>query len=102
MAKENTSISDKQYIAKVLFTVQHLEQKLIAKKVGVSEKTISNWVNQFNWKALRNRLVVGKEEILTGLYEELQEMQEAINSKPAGQRFSDSKMADAKLKLTAS
>ena len=89
-------------MAKILYTKEKLEQKIIAKKVGVSEPTISKWVNDFNWKSLRNRLLVGKEEILNGLYEEMQEMQEYIKAKKAGERFSDSKMADAKLKITAS
>jgi transposase len=99
---EQTSIADKQYLAKILFTREKLEQKIIAKKVSVSEKTISKWVNDFNWRNLRNRLLVGKEEILTGLYEEMEQMQEAIREKEPGKRFSDSKMADAKLKITAS
>lgn len=102
MADVKLSISDKQYMAKILYTKEKLEQKIIAKKVGVSEPTISKWVNDFNWKSLRNRLLVGKEEILNGLYEEMQEMQEYIKAKKAGERFSDSKMADAKLKITAS
>jgi DNA-binding XRE family transcriptional regulator len=37
---DNTSMADKQYLAKILFTREKLEQKIIAKKVGVSEKTI--------------------------------------------------------------
>lgn len=98
----DVSISDKQYLAKILYTREKLEQKVIAKKVGVSEKTISKWVNDFNWKSLRNYLLVGKEEILAGLYDEMAEMQEAIKNKAQGERFSDSKMADAKLKITAS
>lgn len=102
MGDVKLTISDKQYMAKILYTKEKLEQKIIAKKVGVSEPTISKWVNEFNWKSLRNRLLVGKEEILNGLYEEMQEMQEHIKAKKAGERFSDSKMADAKLKITAS
>jgi transposase len=102
MADVKLSISDKQYMAKILYTKEKLEQKIIAKKVGVSEQTISKWVTVFNWKSLRNRLLVGKEEILNGLYEEMQEMQEYIKNKDAGERYSDSKMADAKLKITAS
>jgi transcriptional regulator with XRE-family HTH domain len=102
MDNENISISDKQYLAKILFTREQLDQKVIAKKVGVSERTMSKWVNDFGWKNLRNRLLVSKEEILQGLYEELEEMQTALRKKEVGERFSDSKMADAKLKLTAS
>lgn len=102
MNKESVSISDKQYLAKILFTREQLEQKVVAKKVGVSEKTMSKWVNDFNWKALRNRLVVGKEEILTGLYDELEQLRAAVNKRKDGERFSTNTEADTKIKLTAS
>lgn len=102
MATAKASISDKQYLAKILYTRENLEQKIIAKKVGVSEKTISKWVNEFNWKSLRNRLVIGKEEILSGLYDELAELQLSLQKKAPGEKYSDSKQADIKIKLTAS
>lgn len=104
MAKDTITqtMADKQYLAKILFTTEKLEQKVIAKKIGVSEKTISKWVNDFGWKKLRNRLLVGKEQILSDMYEELEELQTAIRSKEVGKRFSDSKQADIKSKLTAS
>jgi transposase len=101
MATTGVTMADKQYMAKILFTREKLEQKVIAHKVGVSEKTISKWVNDFNWRNLRNRLLVGKEQILNGLYEELEEMQKNLSEKEVGNRYSDSKTADAKLKLTA-
>lgn len=103
MAKATTknSTTDKQYIAKVLYTREKLDQKVISKKIGVSETTISKWVNEFGWKKLRNRLLVGKDQILSDWYEELEEMQAAIKVKPEGKRFSDSKESDAKLKLSA-
>lgn len=99
---DKVSMSDKQYLAKILYTREKLDSKIVAKKVGVSENTMSKWVNEFNWKMLRNQLLVGKQEILAGFYEELGEMQTALKKKAIGERFSDSKMADAKLKLTAS
>jgi transposase-like protein len=96
------SMSDKQYLAKILFTKQKLDQKIVAEKVGVREATISKWVNEFGWKQLRNKLLVDKEEIMANLYEELSELDAFIRNKPQGERFSNSKEADAKLKLTAS
>lgn len=96
------TMSDKQYTAKILFTRERLEQKVIAKRVGVSEPTISKWVNVFNWRSLRDRLLVGKEEILSNLYEQLSELNEAIQNKPKGERWGDSKQADIQIKLTAS
>ncbi len=104
MAKQQATISipDKLYIAKILFTREKLDQKTVAKRVRVSEVTMSKWVNEFNWKKLRNRLVVGKEQILNDMYDELEEMQNHIRNKKEGERFSDNKEADIKIKLTAS
>ncbi|RTL47250.1 MAG: DDE transposase family protein [Sphingobacteriales bacterium] len=101
MATEKMTIADKQYLAKILFTREKLEQKLIAKKVGVSEKTISKWVNEFNWKSLRNRLLIGKEEVLNNFYNQLAELNETIENKEDGKRYADSKEADIMVKYSA-
>lgn len=94
-------IKDKQYLAKILFTSQKLDQKAVAQKVGISENTMSKWVNDFRWKDLRNRLLVGKEEMLNDFYEELAELNETIRSREKGKRYSNNKEADTKVKLTA-
>jgi transposase len=98
----DNTIADKQYLAKILFTREKLDQKVVAKRVGVSERTMSKWVNELNWKTLRNRLLVGKEEILNNLYEQLEELNETITNKPKGERYADTKQADVQIKLTAS
>lgn len=95
-------MADKQYMAKILYTREKLEQKIIAKKVGVSEKTIGNWVEKFNWKSLRNRLLVGKEEVLNNLYEQIANLNEAIQAKGDGKKYGDTKEADILVKYTAS
>jgi transposase len=102
MADVKTSMADKQYLAKILFTREKLDQKIIAKKVGVSEKTISKWVNDFAWKNLRNRLLIGKEEVLHNLYEQISNLNEAIRSKNNGKKYGDTKEADILIKYTAS
>lgn len=102
MAAEGITISDKQYLAKILYTREKLDGKIVAKKVGVSEKTMSKWVTDFNWKSLRNRLLVGKEEVLNNLYEELSNLQAAIRDKNDGSKFGDTKQADIYIKYTAS
>lgn len=94
------SILDKQLLAKILFTREQLEQKIVAKKVGVSEKTMSKWVNDFNWKALRNRLLLSKDEQLNSLYEQLEALNNEI--KLGDTRRPDTKQADVQIKLTAS
>ncbi|MCH5690032.1 DDE transposase family protein [Niabella sp. W65] len=96
------TIAEKQYLAKILFTKEKLDGKIIAKRVHVSENTISNWVNKFNWKSLRNRLLIGKDETLNNYYEQAEELNRVIKSKPEGQRYPDTKQADIQIKLTAS
>src|SRR5690349_18739838 len=96
------TISDKQYLAKILFTREQLDQKVVAKKVNVSEKTMSKWVNEFQWKNLRKRLLVSKEEVLNNLYEQMEELNNSIRKKNEGQRYGNTKEADIQIKLTAS
>jgi len=91
-------------MAKILFTREKLDQKIVAKKVGVSEKTMSKWVTEFNWKKLRARLLATKEQILNDLYEELDRLQTAINTRPKeqGNNWATSSEADVRIKTTAS
>ena len=93
--------ADKQFLAKVLYTQHKLDQKIVAKKVGISENTMSRWVNEFGWKNLRNRLLVGKEEMLNNMYEQLAELNENIRAKEHGKRYADTKQADIQVKLSA-
>lgn len=93
--------SDKQLVAKTWFVHQKMDQKTIAAKLEVSETTISKWVNDFGWKKLRGRLLAGKEELLNDSYEELEELNAVIRSRPKGQRYSSNAEADTKVKLTA-
>ncbi len=102
MAVEKISISDKQYLAKILYTREKLDAKMVAKKVGVSANTMNSWVEKFQWKSLRNRLLIGKEELLNNLYEQMQELNEHIKTKGDGKRYGDSKEADTMIKYTAS
>lgn len=98
---DKITIDDKKFLAKILYSREKLEQKIIAKKVGVSERTMSKWVNDYNWKDLRNRLLVSKEEVLSNLYEQIGELNQSIREKNTGQRYGDSKQADTIIKLTA-
>lgn len=96
-----TTMADKQYLAKILFTREKLDQKEVARRVGVTEKTMGKWVNDFNWKMLRNRLLVGKEEILSNMYEQLEELNNNIKARDKGTRYADTREADILIKYTA-
>src|SRR5690606_17924553 len=74
-------------------------QKDLAARVGVSENTISKWVNEGNWERHRASVILTKDEELRRFYMQVTELNDAIMQRPAGQRFSDSKEADILVKL---
>jgi len=100
MAADKQNIEDKKYLAKILFTREHLDQKVVAARVNVTEKTMSSWVNDGNWKELRKRLLITKEQELSNLYEQLEALNTIIKS--SATKHADSKQSDIQIKLTAS
>lgn len=99
MAAEKSNLADKQYLAKILFTREQLDQKIVAARVGVSERTMSKWVNEGNWRDLRKRLLLTKENELANMYEELEQLNKLIKENPT--KHADTKQADIRIKLTA-
>lgn len=91
----------KKELAKLLFVNEHLTQKEISQRVGVSEKTLSRWVNQEEWRKLRQSLLVTKEEQLRRIYEQIDELNTAIAQREPGQRYANTKDADTLSKLTS-
>lgn len=61
---------EKDY-AKVLFVGEKLDQKTIAVRVGVTEKTLSKWVNEGDWHKLRKSLLNTRQNMLCLLYDQL-------------------------------
>ena len=100
MADKET-IQQKKEHAKLLYTKDGVTtQKGLAARVGVSEKTIGKWIKDENWDKLKTSLIITKAEELGRLYEQLREMNDFIQLKEKGQRFANSKEADAMAKLT--
>ena len=95
------SIAQKKEWAKLLFLKENLLQKEIALKVGVTEKTLSGWINKENWEQLRTSLIITKEEELRRIYMQIGELNTFIMNKEEGQRFANSKEADTLNKLAA-
>ena len=91
--------ADKQYLARVLFVRENLDQKTIAKRVGVSEQTISKWVNDLGWKKLKNRLLLGKDEELNNMFEQLSALNEHIKNSET--RYPDNKTVNIQRMLTS-
>lgn len=87
--------------AQTLFVREGLLQKEIAEKIDVSAVTINKWVKAGGWQKLKQSLIVTRTEQLNRIYAQIDELNSHILKKPEGERFADSKQADALAKLTA-
>jgi len=101
MGKELT-IKQKKDFAKSLFLKEHITQKEIAERVGVSTVTINKWVNTEKWEMLKTSLSITREEQLGNIYRQISEINITIAKRPEGERFATSKEADIINKLAAS
>ncbi len=88
--------------AKLIFFNENVTQKEIAERVGVTPKTMCNWIEEGHWDKLKSSVIVTKSEELSRIYMQINEINTAIFSREKGQRFSTTKEADILAKLTAS
>jgi DNA-binding XRE family transcriptional regulator len=91
----------KQDWAKVLYLKENLLQKEIAAKVGCTEKSIGKWIKDGNWEMLKSSIVVTKEQELRRLYMQINQLNNAIEARPDGERFATAKEADMLSKYAA-
>lgn len=87
--------------AKQLFLTGKYQQKEIAELVGVVENTIKRWKDNGKWEMLRANMTITKENVLSQLYAQLAEINLNIEKRKEGERFSNSREADAIVKLSA-
>lgn len=88
--------------AESLYLNNHLTQKEIAAKVGVSSNTVSNWVKKEKWEERKAGLTLSREAQLDNLYRQVVEINAAITGKKKGERYPTTKEADILSKLSAS
>lgn len=84
--------------SKLLYIRERLTQKEVANRAGVSEQTMSKWVNEGGWERLRRSLLVTKSEQIGRLYEQIENLTQSIQD---GTGVADTKQADILTKLTA-
>lgn len=96
MAKQSMSIEAKKDFAKLLYTREQLDAKVVAERVGVTEKTVGRWVADGDWKKLRTRLLVTKQQQLDLIYDQIENLNRQIAESEQG--FADSKQADIMVK----
>lgn len=92
------TIDQKKEWAFTLYVKERLTQKEIAVKTGVTEATISKWVNTLNWDKHRKSLVTTKNEILHFLYDVLNKIKDEMTSSDS---TGDAKDADKFVKYTS-
>ena len=91
----------KKDFAKLLFLKESYSQKEIAQRAGVTEKTLSLWINKEDWARLKSSIVITKEEELRRIYAQINELNSHIEKKDVGARFANNKEADTLSKLAA-
>lgn len=95
----NLTLAQKKEWAKLLYLKEKITQKEIAEKVGVTEKTVSKWVNIEKWENLKASITITKEDTLRRLYMQINEINSAIEKKPEGERYATGKEANDLAKL---
>lgn len=93
------TLSRKKEYAKTLFlSEENLNQKMIAERVGVTEKTIGNWIKRYGWRDLRRSLITTKQNQISLLYDQLEFINTTISERE--DKAANSKEADVIIKLT--
>jgi hypothetical protein len=85
--------------ARELYFNSNLNQSQIAALVGVSQRTISHYISENKWAQLKQRAEQMPAIFLDQMNNELQEINEAIASRPPGKRFPTPKEAETRRKI---
>jgi len=89
---------EKQNQARNLYFQTTLTQAQIAELLGISQKTVSIYVNDNKWNLLKRRAEQAPALMLEQMNSELQELNEAIAARPLGQRFPTKEEAEIRRK----
>lgn len=86
--------AEKKEVARGLYVKSTFTRKEIALHVGVTEKTLRNWIEEGNWDAMRDSLQITRPQLLKDAYAQLnainRHIEEKLNNIPT-KEFSDSK-----------
>ena len=88
----------KKELAKLLYTKENIiNQKELAIRVDVSEKTIGKWIKEEGWEKLKKNLLLTRQELYARLLEDFENLQNHIKETPLG--FADYKLASTRRNL---
>ena len=88
--RENTGVKSerarKKDLAKFFYCNSHLSQKEIAEKVGISEQTMTRWVNdpKENWEHMKASITITKQEQLARVYQQIAAINRKITEEQKG------------------
>lgn len=86
--------SDKKLIANGLFVKQNWTAKDIAKHVGVTAKTVGNWIRDGNWKDQKEAQTITRSNLLIDSYKQLAAINKRVETDHDG--VPNKELSDAK------
>lgn len=99
---QRLSLDQKKELAKMLYIKDNdITLAEVAAKVGLTEETLTRWAKQEGLQQLRESVLAGRDEQLRILNRQLVALNTAIEQKPPGARYPDSKQADILSKIAA-
>lgn len=98
----NITSEQKKTLAKDIYCLGSYTFEEIAAKVGSTRQTISKWAKDGQWDDFKAGMSVSREQILKGLYSQVNEINKSIQDKPQGERYASPAQADTLAKLSAS
>lgn len=96
---EELTNKQKRDFARTLYIKENLTQQEIADRVGVSRQSLSRWIKDDKWEEMKASLTLTREQQIASLHRQVQELNNAILSRPDGQRFATAAEADTITKL---
>lgn len=91
----------KKELARELFLQGSFTYAEIAEKVRSTRQTVSRWAEAGKWEDLKVYMTVGKDRVLRGFYQQLNDIQTAILSREPDKRIASSTEADRQVKLAS-
>jgi len=95
------TLTKKREWAKLLYIQSNKTQKEIANTVGITEKTLGNWIKKEKWEELKAIDTITKIKERKRLLMQINELNNKIETREPGNKFPDSKEADVLSKLSA-
>lgn len=91
----------KKELARELYIQGNFTFAEIAEKVGSTRQTVSRWAEVGKWEDLKVYMTVGKDNVLRGFYQQLADIQAAIQAREPEKRIATSTEADRQIKLAS-